>query len=118
VGMTHSYPLEWASVSYPLKLPPTLHSYGGKSSPNQCIYYFWFQTGNVIYNDAIMDKLFIGTLKGVAVDWFKSLPNCFINSWVDLKTSFLSRFYEDDIKVTMNKLLSTVHKRGELLETT
>ena len=40
----------------------------GKSSPNQHIYYFWSQTGNVVGNDAIMARLFIVTLKGVAFD--------------------------------------------------
>jgi len=35
------YPLEWDSVPYPLRFkPPTLHTYDGKSSPNQHIYYF------------------------------------------------------------------------------
>jgi len=69
--MTRPYPLEWDSIPYPLKFkPPTLHTYDGKSSPNQHIYYFRSQTGNVIDNDAIMARLFIGTLKGVAFDWF------------------------------------------------
>ena len=64
-----------------------------------------------------MARLFIGTLKGVAFDWFRSLPSGSINSWVDLKTLFLSQFYEDDIKVTMDKLLSTVLKgRGSVRE--
>ena len=75
VGMTRSYPLQWDSIPYPPKFkPPTLHTYNGKSSPNQHIYYFWLQISNVIDNDAIMARLFIGTLKGVAFDWFKSLP--------------------------------------------
>ena len=60
-----------------------------------------------------MARLFIGTLKRVAFDWFLSLPNDSINSWVDLKTRFLSQFYEDDTEVTMKKLLSMIQKRGE-----
>ena len=60
-----------------------------------------------------MAKLFIDTLKGVAFDWFRSLPPSSINSWIDLETRFLSCFYEDDTKVTMDKLLSTVQKKGE-----
>jgi len=60
-----------------------------------------------------MVRLFIGTLKVVAFDWFKSLPNGSINSWVDLETRFVSRFYENDTEVTMDKLLSTVQKGGE-----
>jgi len=96
--MTRPYPLEWDSVLYPPKFkPPTLHMYDLKSLPNQHIYYFWSQTGNVIDNDAIMTRLLIGTLKGVAFDWFKrSLPLGSINSWIELETRFLSHFYEDD----------------------
>ena len=79
--MTRPYPLEWDSVPYPLKFKlPTLYTYDGKSSPNQHIYYFRSQTSNVIDNDAIMTRLFIGTLKGVTFDWFQSLSPGSINS--------------------------------------
>ena len=65
IGAIRPYPLEWDSVPYPLKFKPlTLHSYDNKTSPNQHIYYFRSQTGNVIGNDAIVARLFIGTLKG------------------------------------------------------
>jgi len=38
VGMTRPYPLKWDSVPYPVKFKPlTLHTYDGKSSPNQHI---------------------------------------------------------------------------------
>ena len=60
-----------------------------------------------------MTRLFIGTLKGVAFDWFQSLPLGSVNSWIDLETRFLSCFYEDDTEVTMGKLLSTVQKKGK-----
>jgi len=71
VCMTRPYPLEWDSVLYlPKFKPPTLHMCDSKSSPNQHICYFRSQTGNVIDNDAIMARLFIGILKGVAFDWF------------------------------------------------
>jgi len=72
--MTRPYPLEYDSVPYPLKFkPPTLHMYDDKSSPNQHIYYFRSQIGNVIDNDAIVARLYIGTLKGMDFDWFRSL---------------------------------------------
>jgi len=61
-----------------------------------------------------MARLFISTLKGVAFIWFRSLPLGSINSWIDLKTQFLSRFYEDESKVTMDKLFSTVPKRERI----
>ena len=75
VGVARPYLLEWDSVPYPPKFkPPTLHSYDGKNSPNQHIYYFRLQTDNVVGDDAIIARLFIGTLKGVAFDWFRSPP--------------------------------------------
>jgi len=63
-----------------------LHTYDSKGLPNQHIYYFGSQTGNIIDNDAIMARLFIGILKGVAFDWFRSLLGGSINSWIDLET--------------------------------
>ena len=60
-----------------------------------------------------MAILFIDTLKGVAFDWFRSLPPRSTNSWIDLETRFLSHFYEADTEVNMDKLLSTVQKRRE-----
>ena len=74
------------------------------------IYYFRSQTGNVIDNDVIMARLFIGTLKGVAFDWYRSLSSGSINFCTDLEARFISRFYEDE--VTMDKLLLTVPKGG------
>jgi len=69
VGMMGPYPLEWDSVPYTPKFKlPTLHMYDGKSSSNKHIYYFRSQTGNVIDNNVVMTRLFIGTLKGVAFD--------------------------------------------------
>ena len=61
-----------------------------------------------------MARLFIGTLKGVSFDWFRNLPANSINSWLDLETRFLSRFYEDDTEVTMDTLLSAVQKEENL----
>ena len=54
-------------------------------------------------------------LRGVAFDWSESLPSDSISSWIDLETRFLSQFYKDDTKVTMDKLLSTIQKGGEFV---
>ena len=106
--------MEWDSVTYPPKFkPPMLHTYNGKGSPNQHIYYFRSQTGNIIDNDAIMVRLFIDTLKGVAFDWFRNLPSSSINSWIDGETWFSSRFYENNTELTIDKLLATVQKGEE-----
>jgi len=52
---------------------------------NQHIYYFKSQTGNVVSNDAIMARLFVGTLKGVAFEWFMKHPVGSIKTWANLE---------------------------------
>ena len=65
IGVVRLYPVEWDSSLYPPRFKaPNLQAFDDKGSPNQHMYYFKFQTGNVVLNDAIMARLFIGTLKG------------------------------------------------------
>jgi len=52
-----------------------------------------------------MARLFIGTLKRVAFEWFMKLPAGSIKTWADLEKLFLARFFEDDIEVAMPTLL-------------
>ena len=69
VGVVWPYPEKWDTTLYPPRFKaPTLHTFDGKGSPNQHIYYFKSQTQNVVSNDAIMGRLFIGTLKGIAFE--------------------------------------------------
>ena len=51
-----------------------------------------------------MAHLFIGTLKGVAIECFMKLPVSSIKAWADLEKLFLARFFEDNIE----KLLPTL----------
>jgi len=114
VGVVRPYPAEWDLVPYPPKFKaPTLQAFDGKGSPNQHIYYFKSQTGNVVDNDAILARLFIGTLKGLAFEWFMKLPEGSIKNWGDLEKLFLTRFFEDDSEVTMPTLLATKQRKGE-----
>ena len=56
-GVVRLYPAEWDFVPYPPKFKaPTLQAFDGKGSPNQHIYYFKSQTGNVVVNDAILAR--------------------------------------------------------------
>lgn len=68
---------------------------------------------NVIGNDALMIRLFIGTLKGIAFDWFLTLPLGSINSWTDLEARFLSHFYEDNIEGSMPTLIKEKQRKGK-----
>ena len=73
-GVVRPYPAEWDLVPYPPKFKAlTLQAFDGKGSPNKHIYYK-SQTGNAVDNDAILARLFIGTLKGLAFEWFMKLP--------------------------------------------
>ena len=113
-GVVRPYPAEWDLVPYPPKFKaPTLQAFDGKGSPNQHIYYFKPQTGNVVANDAILARLFIGTLKVLAFEWFMKLPEDSIKNWGDLEKLFLTRFFEDNLKVTMPTLLTTKQQKGE-----
>jgi len=81
-GVVRPYPAEWDLVPYPPKFKaPTLQAFDGKESPNQHIFYFKSQIRNVLDNDAILARLFIGTLKGLAFEWFMKLPEGSIKNW-------------------------------------
>jgi len=111
------YPVEWDSTPYPPCFKaPNLHAFDSKGSPNQHIYYFKSQTGNVVSNDAIMARLFINTLKGVAFEWFMKFLAGSIEKWVDLEKFFLTRFFEDDTQVSMLTLLDTKQKKGKSIK--
>ncbi|RDY12853.1 hypothetical protein CR513_02280, partial [Mucuna pruriens] len=43
-------------------------------------------------NNLLSCKLFLGTLRGVAMRWFLGLPPLFVTSFADLATTFESRF--------------------------
>jgi len=106
--VVRSYPAEWDLILYPPKFKaPTLQAFDGKGSPNQHIYYFKSQTGNVVANDAILARLFIDTLKGLTFEWFMKLSEDSIKNLGDLEKLFLTCFFEDDSEITMPTLLAT-----------
>ena len=108
------YPVEWDAAPYPPRFKAlTLHTFDGKGSPNQHIYYFKSQTGNVVSNDAILGRLFIDILKGVDFEWFMKFFVGSIKKWADLEKLFFARFFEDDTKVSMPTLFATKQKKEE-----
>jgi len=116
-GVVWPYLAEWDLVPYlPKFKAPTLQAFDGKGPPNQHVYYFKSQTKNVVSNDAILVCLFIGTLKGIDFEWFMKLPGSSIKYWGDLEKLFLTRFFEDDSKITMPTLLVTRQQKGELVK--
>jgi len=106
------------TAPYPPKCDaPTHHTFDGKGLPNQHIYYFKSQTGNVVSNDAILTRLFIGTLKGVTFEWFMKLLVGSIKKWAYLEKLFLARFFEDGSEILVLTLLAAKQKKGESIKT-
>jgi len=64
-----------------------------------------------------MARLLIGTLKGVAFEWFMKLPSSSIKIWADLEKFFLTHFFEDDIEILVPTLLAAKQKKGESIKT-
>lgn len=69
---------------------------------------------NVVSNDIIIARLFIGTLKGIAIKWSMKLPTGSIKKWTGLEKLFLTRFFEDDTEVFMPTLLTTKQKEESI----
>jgi len=112
LGVVRPYSIECDTAPYPPKFKaPTLHTFDGKGSPKQHIYYFKSQTGNVVSNDAILACLFISTLKGVTFEWFMKPPAASIKTWADLEKLFLARFFEEDTDFSVPTLLIAKQKK-------
>lgn len=66
VGVIWPYRVEWDLISYPSKFKtPTLQAFNDTGFLNKHTYYFKSQTRNLVLNDAISVRLFIGIFKGV-----------------------------------------------------
>ncbi|RDX91621.1 hypothetical protein CR513_26382, partial [Mucuna pruriens] len=70
-------------------------------------------------NDLLSCKLFLGTLRGVAMRWFLGMPPRFVTSFADLTAAFESHFMTNktkclevanlfDIKQSKTKTLSSI----------
>jgi len=115
VGIVRPYPTEWDTAPYPPKFKAqTRYTFDGKGLLNQHIYYFKSQTGNVVSNDAIMARLFIGTVKGVVFEWFMKLSASSIKICADLEKLFLACFFEDDTEFQCQLSLQPSKRKDSL----
>ena len=64
-----------------------------------------------------MTRLFIGTLKEVAFEWFMKLHAGSIKTWANLENLFLARFFEDYTEIPVPTLLAAKWKKGESIKT-
>ena len=99
---------------YPPKFKAlTLHTFDGKGSTNQHIYYFKSQNRNVVSNDGILDHLFVDTPKEITFEWFIKLPAGSIKIRVDLEKLFLAH----SLKMISVTLLAAKQKKEESIKT-
>ena len=85
------YLIEWYSSPYPPRFKASnLHAFDDKRSPNQHINYFKSQSGDVVSNMLSWLVLFIGTLQGVALEWFMKLLADSIKKWANLEKLLLA----------------------------
>src|SRR3954466_1367704 len=112
--ITRPYPPGWDAEPCPKGFKvPALHSFDGTQLASQHVYHFKSLMGSVSNNEAMMTRLFFGTLQGVAFEWFKRLkPGC-IKSWNYLERKFLHRFPDCDLEVSSVTLASIKQKEGE-----
>ena len=69
VGVVRPYQAEWDIAPYPPRFKaPTRHTFDSKGSPNQHMYYFKSQTGNIVSNDAIMARLLMALSRGLPLN--------------------------------------------------
>ena len=89
--MVWPYPGELDLVQYPPKLK--VSSLQRQEVTELAHILLQISDRDVVSNDAILARLFIGTLK---FEWFMKLPEGSIKNWGDLEKLFLIRFFEGD----------------------
>src|ERR1044072_9956750 len=108
---------EIIATMLPANHPPiVLDSYEGMTDPQRHLNGFNAKMLTTTANDHLKCKLFGGTLKSNALDWFATLPNRSITSFEDFSRRFLEQFSaRKETIVTSATLWNTHQKEGESL---
>ncbi|RDY01551.1 hypothetical protein CR513_15107, partial [Mucuna pruriens] len=75
-----------------------VESFDGSQDPYAHLQAFHTQMYISGGNDRLSCKLFLGTLRGVAMQWMATLPPRFIQTFKDLANSFVSQFVANKVK--------------------
>lgn len=84
--------------------PPKLQQFDGKGNPKQHVAHFVETCNNAGTEGDLLVKQFVRSLKGNAFDWYTDLTPGSIDSWEQLETEFLNRFYSTRRTVSMLEL--------------
>ncbi|KAG9458163.1 hypothetical protein H6P81_002671 [Aristolochia fimbriata] len=93
--------------------PPKFQQFSGDDNPKQHVAHFIETCNNAGTDGDLLVKQFGRSLKGNAFDWFIELPAESIDSWEQLESEFLSRFYSTKRTVTLVELTNLKQRQGE-----
>nr|ABD63109.1 hypothetical protein 18.t00005 [Asparagus officinalis] len=104
-GISCPYLREWESILYPAKFNLiNFTPFDGKGSPTQHLIYFKSHLGVISGNKPLKVRPFVSTIHRPTFDWYRRLKPGSVNSWDDMKSSFLGNFFDDDAKISIRTL--------------
>ncbi|KAL0918561.1 hypothetical protein M5K25_010575 [Dendrobium thyrsiflorum] len=110
------YPIEYEQESYPAGfVPPRFRVFDGLGNPRQHVAQYRAVCCNIGGNDALMLRLFVSSLGGVAFEWYADLPNDSVYTFAELEQLFIQRFISTEYRVTVGELVVTRQRPHEPL---
>lgn len=65
---------------------PSFHTIGGNGEPHQHLAYIRFNYYNITNNNGLLVRLYMNSLIGMEYDWYASLPNSYVKTFLCLNT--------------------------------
>ncbi|KAL0908051.1 hypothetical protein M5K25_022517 [Dendrobium thyrsiflorum] len=116
VSRGRPYPIEYERESYPAGfVPPRFRVFDGLGNPRQHVAQYRAVCCNIGGNDALMLRLFVSSLAGVAFEWYADLPNDSVYIFAELEQLFVQRFISTEYRVTVGELVVTRQRPHEPL---
>ena len=114
----HPYPVEFKRVQYPMSfIPPRFKQFDGIGNPRQHLAQYRAICCNVGGSDALLLRLFVSSLTGVAFEWYADLPNDSVKTFAELEDLFIQRFVSAEHRVSVGDLVVTRQRPTEPLPT-
>ncbi|KAI0516262.1 hypothetical protein KFK09_008934 [Dendrobium nobile] len=116
VSRGRPYPVEYEREPYPAGfVPPRFRVFDGFGNPKQHVAQYRAICCNIGGNDALMLRLFVSSLGGVAFEWYADLPNDSVRTFAEMEQLFVQRFISTEHRVTVGELVVTRQRPHESL---
>ncbi|KAL0908377.1 hypothetical protein M5K25_022868 [Dendrobium thyrsiflorum] len=117
VSRGRPYPVEYEQEPYPPGfVPPRFRVFDGFGNPRQHVAQYRAICCNIGGNDALMLRLFVSSLVGVAFAWYADLPNDSVRTFAELEQLFVQRFVSAEHRVTVGELVVARQRPHESLQ--